>query len=134
MGNNPVSGSDVDGRWSGGPKPGGPIVAHFKLYEVVVNGFKSTKNYFKNLTWPQFWDEFQSGIPGHQYTRYVINDIQRGDYVRAAAGMANGTADIFTFGMGFTAKPAQLVVTESLVSSKQVASKEVQVLEKYLLN
>lgn len=126
MGNNPVSGFDVNGGWSGGPGPGGPIVAHFKLYEVVVNGFKSTKKYFKNLTWPQFWDEVQSGIPGHQYTRNVINDIQRGNYVGAAAGMANGTADIFTLGMGFTAKPAQLLVTESLVSSKQVASKEVQ--------
>ncbi|WP_183044054.1 RHS repeat domain-containing protein [Sphingobacterium siyangense] len=126
MGNNPVSGFDVDGGWSGGPKPGGPIAYFVKLNEVVVNGIRSTKNYFNNLTWSQAWDDFQSGTPGHQYSRYVIADIQRGNYVGAAAGMANATADIFTLGIGFTTKPAQLIVTESLVSTKQIASKEVQ--------
>lgn len=126
MGNNPVSGFDVDGGWSGGPKPGGPIAYFVKLNEVVVNGIRSTKNYFNYLTWSQAWDDFHSGAPGHQYSRYVMADIQRGDYVSATAGIANATADIFTLGLSFTTKPAQLIVTESLVSTKQITSKEAQ--------
>lgn len=126
MGNNPVSGFDVDGGWSGGPKPGGPIAYYVKLNEVVVNGIRSTQNYFNNLTWSQAWDDVQSGIPGHKYSRFVMADVQRGDYIGAAAGMANATADIFTLGISFTTKPAQLVITESLVSTKQIATKEVQ--------
>lgn len=134
MGNNPVSGFDVDGGWSGGPKLGGPIAYFVKLNEVVDNGIRSTQNYFNNLTWSQAWDDVQSGTPGHQYSRYVIADIQKGNYVGAAAGMANATADIFTLGIGFTTKPAQLIVTESLVSTKQIASKEVQELAKEMPN
>ncbi|MFC3357013.1 hypothetical protein [Sphingobacterium zeae] len=109
---------------------GGAIAYFVKLNEVVVNGIRSTQNYFNNLTWSQAWDDVQSGTPGHQYSRYVIADIQKGNYVGAAAGMANATADIFTLGIGFTTKPAQLIVTESLVSTKQIASKEVQELAK----
>jgi len=109
---------------------GGAIAYFVKLNEVVVNGIRSTQNYFNNLTWSQAWDDVQSGTPGHQYSRYVIADIQKGNYVGAAAGMANATADIFTLGIGFTTKPAQLIVTESLVCTKQIASKEVQELAK----
>ncbi|MGA6119352.1 RHS repeat domain-containing protein [Sphingobacterium anhuiense] len=128
MGNNPVSGVDANGGWSeGGGDPPNKNAWHVKMQEVVINGVKNAGNYLNSINWSKQLDNFVSGIPIHQYTKNVMGDLGQGHYMKAAAGMMNGIADGATLIYGIWGKSTQLVINQSLASSKQLATREATV-------
>ncbi|WP_286863396.1 RHS repeat domain-containing protein [Sphingobacterium sp. UBA7625] len=110
MGNNPVSGFDIDGGWSDGDPPIKKVFtnAYNRLEEVVVNGYKSVNNFYKqnsaqiNGVWNAMADVQFSAIPGfsqfedsfHHFTGHYIvprfdeAKIDQTSYWIATAGFA----------------------------------------------
>ena len=126
MGNNPVSGFDPDGGWSilgatwrwAEAKANGQNVTGLRLfgneygYNTISDDYTITSHYKGGES---LGIQFLNSLPVQRYTKNVVSDIQKGKYVEATAGMANGVADLFatTFGIAWGRTPTLPLMTKS---------------------